>query len=850
MKKIINKLIVLLLVFIAVAASIFIYTREEEEEVTADMGAPSLPTVTFLTKDNIEINRTFGYTVSMEKKYMRDSITPLDETRTLHVRVNNLSNIVMGASFELRSLDAERLLEDTEISASDITADGDYTNIRIQFDNLMNKDTEYLLILKLRTDRHEIIYFYTRVEILTNDYSKQEIDFANMFSNATFDETAAKNIISYLEPNSSRDNSNLGDVDIHSSFDQITWGNLKPQKATTPVVTIKEILGTIISLELKYKISAVNDYDTTQYYNVTEFFRINRTNTDIYLLSYKRSMNQIFDGSNQNISTSRINLGIDSDGRCEFLSSDSNKYIAFVKENGLWLMSISENIIRSLFAFDSTGDFDIRDANDNNQIRVVSVDDNGNVEFLVYGYMNRGEHEGMVGAALYRYDIEQNIVKERIFIPFTKPYQILKETVGKLAYVNKNNIMYMLLNDSVYSIDLTGSEYVQIISELKKGNYAVNSDGNLVAWQADNMQGAGKTIKSLNLETGAEIVVNAEEGKRIKVIGFVYDDLAYGVVDDNMVITDKNGTTTVYMSELRIADSEGKILKSYSNPGYYYTSADIKSNMINLTRVTYSAETGSFQPASDYQVFGNEDEDTSVAAISTITTDLKKQEVVLNFVTKVTSKDKLELKYPQEISAAEANSLSIRELITTENKYYVYGYGNIAGIYDDVSEAIVRADELSGVVIDEQGNYAWARISRPVEYQVSNVQMQGTAAEGDNTNQLILCINSMLAANGINVDITADVMNGKNAVDILNEKLPDNEAFDLSGCTLSEILYYVCNGQPVLATTGNNGYVLVTGYNFYNAILLNPVTGNSYKQGIEETERMFTQAGNKFVGIK
>ena len=317
-----------------------------------------------------------------------------------------------------------------------------------------------------------------------------------------------------------------------------------------------------------------------------------------------------------------------------------------------------------------------------------------------------------------------------------------------------------------------------------------------------------------------------------------------------MVITDKNGTTTVYMSELKITDSEGKVLKSYSSPGYYYTSAGIKSNMINLTRVSYSAETDSFRPAPDYQVFGNEDEDTSAAALSFITTDLKKQELVLNFVTKVTSKDKLELKHPREISSAEANSLSIRELITTENKFYVYGYGSIAGIYDDVSEAIVRADELSGVVIDEQGNYAWARISRPSEYQVSNVQMQATAAEGDATSQLILCINSMLAANGINVDITSEVMSGKNAVDILNEKLPDNQAFDLSGCTLPEILYYVCNGQPVLAATENNGYVLVTGYNFYNAIMLNPVTGNSYKQGIEETEKMFTQAGNKFVGIK
>ena len=73
------------------------------------------------------------------------------------------------------------------------------------------------------------------------------------------------------------------------------------------------------------------------------------------------------------------------------------------------------------------------------------------------------------------------------------------------------------------------------------------------------MQGAGKIIKSLNLETGEEIVIHAEEGRRIKVIGFVYDDLAYGTAEDNMVITDKNGTTTVYMSELIITDSKGNL---------------------------------------------------------------------------------------------------------------------------------------------------------------------------------------------------------------------------------------------------------------------------------------------------
>lgn len=845
MKKIINKLIVLLLVFMAVIAAIFIFTREDKEEVIASIGEPSLPTVAFMTADNIEINHSVGYTAVMDKKYMRDSITPISQDRKLSVQVNNLGNVVMGATFELRSLDAEQLIEDTTIPTSDIVANGEYTDILVSFDNLMTKDTEYLLVLKLQTDRHEMVNFYTRVIILTDDYCKQEIEFANTFSNSTFDKETADNIVSYLEPNPNRDNGNLGDVDIHSSFNQVTWGNLAPQRITTPVVTIKEILGSIACVELKYKISAINEYDTLQYYNITEFFRIKWTSTDIYLLNYKRSINQMFDALGGGITASRINLGIDSDGQCEFLSSDSGKYIAFAKENGLWMMGINENVVRSLFAFDNMEDSDIRERNDNSEIRVVSVDDSGNVEFLVYGYMNRGEHEGMVGVALCTYNMEKNVVNEKVFIPFTKPYQILKETIGKLAYVNENNIMYMMLNDSIYSIDLTGNDCAPIVSELKNGDFAVNRTGNIIAWQAN------EKIKILNLETEKELIINADEGKRIQVIGFVYDDLAYGIAEDNMVVTDKNGFTTTYMSELRIVDLEGKTLKTHTNAGFYFTSATIESTMINLKRVTYSAETATFQAVSDSQIYGNEEEGANEITTSNITTDLKKQELVINYVTKVTTSDKLELKYPQEILMADANSLSIRELIATENKYYVYGYGEITGIYDEVSAAIIQADKISGVVIDEAGNYAWAKISKPTEYNVANVSMQGTAETGNTLAQMALCINSMLAANGINVDVTTELAEGKSAIDILNEKLPDNEAYDLSGCTLSEVLYYVQGGQSVLAAVDSNSYVLITGYySPYNAVMLSPVTGTSYKQGMEETEKMFNQTGNKFIGIK
>jgi hypothetical protein len=638
-------------------------------------------------------------------------------------------------------------------------------------------------------------------------------------------------------------------VTIHSSFKQITWGELEPEKVTTPVVKIDEILGDVGCYELIYKVRALNDYDTYQYYTVTEYFRIKWTSSEIYLLDYRRTMNQIFEANNQNISAYRVNLGICKDSDAEFKTSENNGYIAFVKGNGLWLMDISKNRVYSLFAFEEADDEDIRNVNTDNGIQVVSVDENGNTEFIVYGYMNRGEHEGMVGVSLYDYSVESNIVEEKIFIPFTRQYDILKETMGKLSYVNENDVMYLMLSDSVYSVDLSGSEYVEIISNLSEGNYSVSKLGNIIAWEVNSNGGGSSKIKMLNFETGAEYEIDAEEGKKLNIIGFVDGDLAYGVANENDVVTDKNGNITVAMNKVFIIDSEGNELKNYSKDGYYVYDADITDNMINLNRLTKSDDGTSFVKTSDYQIFGNEEDDTGVVTLDTISTDKKEKENVITFVKKVTSSEALKNVYPNEIRFSETNSLSIRELISEDEKFYVYGQGNIQNITDNASEAIVLADSVAGVVIDESGDYVWARISKPTEYSLSNISVQNTATEGDGNSELASCLSGILMYNGINIDVSGQVAEGNSTIQIINENIKDKQAIDLTGCSLSQILYYIYKGQPVLAKLDNNNYLLIVGYDFYNAILLDPSTGETYKMGQDEAGQMFENSGNSFISV-
>lgn len=858
MKKTIGKIIVLMLIFIGVVGIIFYLKRDKEIVKDIVMGKPNLPTISFVTtgagtdgeiqNSQIQANNLFGYTSPMEAKYMRDTITPLNKDRILNVIVNNYSNVVLGAEFEVRSLDCKRLIEKTPVDISSITKGDGTTNINLQISNMIEKDTEYVLVLILKTDRNESVYFYTRMIMLTDNYCKYQIDFVNKFSDCTFDEVKAKEIVSYLEPSATQDNSDFSQANIHSSFSQITWGKLKPEKVTGAVVSIKEILGSVGCYQLRYKIKAQNDYEQTQYYNVIENFRVKWTSTDIYLLDYNRTVEQIFDANNQNISATRINLGISGEKSYKFKASTDSKYIAFSKKNSLWLMDINKNKVTSLFAFETSEDADIRDGNDNSQIQIIKVTDEGNVQFIVYGYMNRGEHEGMVGISLYEFSKEENVVNEKIFIPFSKPYEIIKETIGKLSYVNEKNIMYLMLEDSIYSIDLSGNEYVQTINNLRDGSYAVNKQGNIIAWQSDNSKSGTNSIRILNFETVEEKEIKSKEGENIQVIGFVDEDIAYGAAKEASIITDKNGNTTVPMYELKIIDVSGKELKSYSKEGYFFLDAKITDNMINMSRIKLSEDNINYEAAPDYQIFGNKEIDTNVVGSSTIVTEKKKKEVIINFVSKVTSSDKLISTVPKDIIVSELNSLSIRELSKEDGNYYVYGGGKVLSISDKISDSINTADKAGGVVIDENGNYVWARISKPNDYKLNNVSVNGVADISDNLGQLSICLESMLTSNGVNVSVAEKISQGSTSVDILKENLKDYSIYDLSGCTFNQILYFICKGQPVLGLCGNK-YELIIGYDFYNAVILSPITGEIYKQGIEETSNLYSQSGNRFVGI-
>lgn len=88
-------------------------------------------------------------------------------------------------------------------------------------------------------------------------------------------------------------------------------------------------------------------------------------------------------------------------------TNSSGNIVSFVRNGNLWTYNVKQNELAQVFSFSNIEGNDARSRCDQHNIRIISVEKNGSTAFAVYGYMNRGAHEGEVGVDIYYYDIEK-----------------------------------------------------------------------------------------------------------------------------------------------------------------------------------------------------------------------------------------------------------------------------------------------------------------------------------------------------------------------------------------------------------------------------------------------------------
>ena len=296
-------------------------------DMTAEMGPASYPLV-YMNVSGEMVNCLHGYRDEMEAAYMRDTITPLENGRDLGITVEKFGTGIESVSYQVRSSDGGRLIEETEVTEYEETES--VLNAYFTVKDLLEQGKEYNLIICLRLASGRDVRYYTRI-LLGEDYHVWEkVEFVRKFHDDTFDkENVEANLGMYLESNKDGDNSSFSRVDIHSSWNQVTWGDLSVEKTSEAVVDIKEMMPQTASFQVHYQVEIPYE-GRRESYLVAEYYRIRYTSERIYLLDFEREMSQIFDEKKSVYNNNKISLGIQAEGQAKLTECDGGNILAFV----------------------------------------------------------------------------------------------------------------------------------------------------------------------------------------------------------------------------------------------------------------------------------------------------------------------------------------------------------------------------------------------------------------------------------------------------------------------------------------------------------------------------------------
>ncbi|MCM1283658.1 MAG: hypothetical protein NC180_07765 [Muribaculaceae bacterium] len=836
MKRKMIKPIVMLVVFFT-ALTIFAFTlNKDKQDLTTSMPEATLPVLSF-TYENTPVNELHGYVNEMDATAMRDSITPVSGERQLPVTVKTYGRRIDGVHCEIRSMDSQRLVAKNDVE--NLRTEGESAFGTIEIQNVLEEDQEYVVILTV-TSGEENFYYYTRL-MQTDGTAAGCLEFAQKFHEYTFREDADEFIPTYMDA-ATGDATTLDYVDLSCTLRQITWADFPGKKLTQPMISFKELNDSYNVLTFHYVMTNQNAAGETEFYNVEEYYRLRLTSTRMYVLNFERRMNQIFRGTNTFLSDAgSIQLGIRS-ADIEYAASETGDIIAFVQEGELWCYDRLGGKIAQVFSFRGAEGIDARENWNQHDIKIVRVDEAGSVDFVVYGYMNRGNHEGETGIGVYHYDGLVHTVNEEVFIPSEKSYEIIKAEMGQLMYVNDLGILYLMIDRRLYSINLDTLETKVEVDNLKESCCKTSASSRYFAWTDSEREFAGDVIHLMDFSDGTVYEITEESKVYLRPLGFIDEDFIYGAAPKEKVEVDAAGNTVFPMKFLKIlatSQESREVLKTYRPQKGKIESISVEGYTIT---VNLFKKSGGQYLACGTDAIMNRVADTEgrVAVGQLVTEDKQTQRRIV--LQNAAQSDKTVMVTSKVIVQETPRILSFEEREAQE-RFYVYVKGNVLLATDDIADAIIFANESLGVVVDNNQQYIWRRARKTVQNAFTGVKVND-ADQG--SSQVVQALSAMLEYAGEGLSVKELIDNGETPKSALETTLRERVVLDVSGCTVNEIIYYVSEGSPVFAMTGSESAVLVTGYSANMIYYYDPAAGATKSISYESAGEWFSGAGNVF----
>ena len=826
MKKRVIRISVLTVVFVLALIGFSQYLNRGNADMTADMGSATIPTLSF-TAYGQEMNSLVGHVKEMDVSAVRETVTPLDKEGNVTLNIQGYGEKVSTIFYEIYEINGQEKLQDKKEAEIGET-------VVISVGEVLKKGTEGLLKLQLKTSKDKEYYYYARVSNGENLSFTECLNFTKTLHSNIFENKNENDIKSVMESNSQGDNSTLQHVTIHSDLFHITWGDLKPQMIGNAKWNVTETKEAYTSIQLSYRVKCAGDNNNEEIYNVKEFFRVHHAEGKNYLLTYDRTLEEVFDGSNVVLTSKGINLGLTPE-KIQYKTNEAGTIVTFVQANEMWSYNEKEAEFSLIFSFADSEKEDERNRYDKHSLKILAMEENGDVTFAVYGYMNRGIHEGESGAVIYYFDLSKNMVEEKAFIPSDQSHVVIEKELGEIAYYNdKDDVLYLLNGGTLYKIQMETGENETLLDSLQPGQYVSSEDGNLLAYQKAD---APSEAVVLDFSKDAKQSVEVAEGEVIQPLGFVMGDFVYGIAREGDAGKTTVGEDVLAMYKLEIRDAKNEVVKDYQIDGSYILKVKIEGNMITLDRAVW--QNGAYsQIAEDY--ITNNEEEAKTIALESYWTDLKETQFRLVFEEGVGSKKAKVLKPKQMLFEREA--MMEFEQNESQAKYAVYGHGEMTGAFEDAGDAIQAAKMVSGVVVSPEQRIVWEDGNRVAWYR--NFEMKSFVTQAGE-NSLVSSVRAVLAYEDQSVNVTEE-MASKSALQVLDEYC-GGEAVWIQGCSSSDMRYLLDKGIPVIAMTGSDSAIVFVGYDAKTITYINPANGGAGNKAFSAIDEMISGSGNTFL---
>ena len=737
------------------------FTEPTKEIVEIEMGESVLPTVS-VEEEGYLVNTLLPYVEEMDILTMRDTISPLTPQGDLTLQVNikadeTDSMSVDGIAYQVVSIDGENILKEESVSIEEsgkvtlnlrsVLASGEEGVLKIVSEVKINKDTKKL-------------FYYTRVTPYDECHLKQNLDFVQSVHTAVL-EKDKEFLAPYFKNVYAKETGYYDQITDQSHVTDVMWGEHEPQIIGELAWSIKESSSLFTSIQLQYSMSMTQEGATEQYL-VSEFFRVGyRTQIQgTQLRQYNRTIElvtteeQIVDKLAQPSETYEWD---------DYKENKENTAVAFVAGQGMYLYDIENQKLINIY--NSMKNVNMEDAfikyHNLYDMKILSVDANQNVTFILYGYMSRGRLEGVVGTQVLYYDKGFNTVEEKAFIKSNHSYAVGKtEMSSGVYYSNIQNKIYAMVQNSLYEVDMNENVQHKLASNIQENGYTTSADGKYIGYiRNENIDIS--CCEVLDYETGKSYQIHQESNEVMYPLGFLERDFLVGFARKTDALVDETGTQITPMYKMEIRDSGGKVVKTFEKEAQYIRDIVVEDNMVTMNLLEKTDI--EYLYAGQDVITNNEEVEAITAQGDVDPADIKTETAIL-----IQNLDSIQIAY---------------DTSSRSNMYYAYAYGDLQVMSAMPSKAIQYASEHMGMVVNEHQEYVWRSGSRDLRYMSTNV--------AEYANRL---------------------SSGESAIEIV-AGLANQQVVSYTGCTVEQMCYLMNQRQMIAGKLQDDSWILLVGYN-------------------------------------